>query len=221
MSVTTLAVLNLEESFSDAEPRDGRAFAAVRRELDVNAFGISAVRAYEAGATLFREHDETGPGADRHEELHYVASGRAAFMVDGETVQAPAGTFVFVRDPESKRSAVAVEDGTIVLLISGRPGQAWRVSPGEALREFFPLHEAKDFEGAEAVAREVLEDYPGNGLALYNLACCESLLGRADDAFGHLEAAIATAPSLVENAKTDEDFAAIRGDSRFEALVAA
>ena len=221
MSVTTLGVLTLDESFGNEKPRDGRAFVAVRRELDVNAFGISAVRAYEAGATLFREHDETGPGADRHEELHYVASGTAAFMVDGETVQAPAGTFVFVRDPESKRSAVAVEEGTTVVLISGRPGQAWRVTPGEALREFFPLHEAKDFEGAAAVAGEVLEDYPGNGLALYNLACCESLLGRADDAFGHLEAALATAPSLAENAKTDEDFEPIRDDARFEPLVAA
>ena len=95
------------------------------------------------------------------------------------------------------------------------------MTPGEALREFFPLHEAKDFEGAASVARDVLEDYPGNGLALYNLACCESLLGRADDAFGHLEEALAAAPSLAENARTDEDFAPIREDSRFEPLVAA
>ena len=221
MSVTTLAVLSLDESFGNAEPRDGRAFVPVRRELDVNAFGIYATRALEAGATLFNEHDESGPGADRHEELHYIAAGTAKFTVDGETLEAPAGTFVFVRDPESKRGAVAVDEGTTVVVIGGRPGQAWRVTPGEALREFFPLHEGKDFEGAAAVARDVLEDYPGNGLALYNLACCESLLGRSDDAFGHLEAALATAPSLAENARTDEDFAPIRDDSRFAALVAA
>ena len=99
---------------------------------------------------------------------------------------------------------LATREGTTLLAFGGRPGQAWRVTPGEALREFFPLHEAKDFEGAAAVAREVLEDYPGNGLALYNLACCESLLGRADDAFEHLEAALGVAHSLAENAKTDD-----------------
>jgi len=124
-----------------------------------------------------------------------------------------------VRDPEARRAAIAGEDGTTLLAFGGRPGHAWRVTPGEALREFFPLHSAKDFEGAAAVARHVLEDYPGNGLALYNLACCESLLGRADDALEHLEAALAAAPRLAENAKTDEDFDAIRDDERFGALI--
>ena len=221
MSVATVGALNLDQAFAEKDFANGRAFIPVRRELDVNAFGIYATRAVEAGGTIFDQHDELGPGAGRHEELHFVASGKATFTVDGETLEAPAGTFVFVRDPGSKRGAVAAEAGTTVLVIGGRPGEAWRMTPGEALREFFPLHEAKDFEGAAAVARDVLEDYPGNGLALYNLACCESLLGRPDDAFGHLEEALAAAPSLAENAKTDEDFAPIREDSRFEPLVAA
>ena len=220
MSVTTFSALTLGDAFAAAEPHNGRVRIPVRRELDINSFGASAIRAESAGAELVPEHDETGPGADRHEELYFVASGRATFTVAGEEIAAPAGTFVFVRDAESRRAAVAEEDGTTLLAFGGRAGEAWRVSPGEALREFFPLHEAKDFEGAAAVARDVLEDYPGNGLALYNLACCESLLGRADDALGHLEAAIETAPSLAENAKADEDFEAIRGDSRFGALIA-
>ena len=221
MAVTTHTALNLEDSFAAAESRNGRVSVPVRRELDVGSFGANAWRAETAGTELVREHDETGPGADRHEELYFVASGRATFTVSGETIDAPTGTFVFVRDPEVRRAAVADEDGTTLLAFGGRPGEAWRVTPGEALREFFPLHEAKDFEGAAAVARDVLADYPGNGLALYNLACCESLLGRADDAFQHLEAAIATAPSLIENARTDEDFAPIRDDERFEVLVPA
>jgi tetratricopeptide (TPR) repeat protein len=219
MSVTTVTALNLEESFAAAERRNGRVSVPVRRELDVNSFGAFATRAESAQGELVPEHDETGPGADRHEELYFIASGHATFTVGGETIDAPAGTFVFVRDPEARRAAVADEAGTTLLAFGGRPGHAWRVTPGEALREFFPLHEAKDFEGAAAVARDVLEDYPGNGLALYNLACCESLLGRSDEALEHLAAALEAAPRLAENARTDEDFDAIRGEDRFAKLV--
>ena len=220
MSVTTSAALNLEEEFAEGRDREGRVFVGVRRKLDVGSFGATAVRAAASGTDIVREHDELGPGADRHEELYFVASGHAAFTVDGEEIDAPAGTFVFVRDPESKRAAVTKADGTTLLILGGRPGQPWRVPPGEALFEFFPLHEAKDYEGAAAVAKDVLGDFPGNGLALYNLACCESLLGRPEDALKHLGKGLAAAPSLKENARTDEDFDAIRDDPRFTALVA-
>jgi tetratricopeptide (TPR) repeat protein len=220
MSVTTAAALSLDEEFAEGQDREGRVFVGVRRKLDVGSFGATAVRAAASGTDIVREHDELGPGADRHEELYFVASGHAAFTVDGEEIDAPSGTFVFVRDPESKRAAVTKEDETTLLILGGRPGQAWRVPPGESLFEFFPLHEAKDYEGAAAVAREVLADYPGNGLALYNLACCESLLGKTEKAIAHLDEALAAAPSLKENARTDEDFVAIREDDRFKALVA-
>jgi hypothetical protein len=220
MSVTTSAALNLEEEFAEGRDREGRVFVGVRRKLDVGSFGATAVRAAASGTDIVREHDETGPGADRQEELYFVASGHAAFTVDGEEIDAPAGTFVFVRDPETKRGAVTKENDTTLLILGGRPGQPWRVPPGEALYEFFPLYEAKDYEGAAEVAKEVLADFPGNGLALYNLACCESLLGHTEDAFAHLDEALSAAPSLKKNARTDEDFVAIRDDERFTALVA-
>jgi tetratricopeptide (TPR) repeat protein len=104
-------------------------------------------------------------------------------------------------------------------MLGGTPGEAWRVTPGEALYGFFEKYNAKDYEGALAATQEVLADYPGNGLMLYNIACSESLLGRADDAFAHLEQALEAAPSLVENARTDEDFDPIRKDPRFDKLV--
>lgn len=221
MAVATFSALDLEQAFADGRENEGRVFASIRGELGIDAFGINAVRAAAAGTDIVREHDETGPGADRHEELYFVASGHATFTVSGEEIDAPVGTFVFVKDPEAKRAAVTKEADTTFVVLGGRPGHAWRVTPGEALREFFPLHEAKDFEGAAAIALDVLAAYPGNGLALYNLACCESLLGRPDDAIGHLQAALAAAPSLTENAKTDEDFDPIRDDDRFGALIAA
>jgi tetratricopeptide (TPR) repeat protein len=201
------------------EPEE-RTYVQLRRKLDIGAFGVYAVRA-EAGKELVAERTATGPGADSHEELFVVIGGKAVFTVDGQETEAPAGTAIFVRDVEAKRAATAAEDGTTILVIGGRRGEAWRPTPGEAMREFFPHYEAKDYEAALRIAEDILEEYPGNGLALFNIACMESLLGRKDEAFDHLRAALEAAPVLVENARTDEDFAPIRDDPRFERLVEA
>jgi quercetin dioxygenase-like cupin family protein len=214
------ATLSLAESFAASEPNDeGRVRSRVRRELGVNSFGINASRVGTAGARLIREHDETGPGSTRQEELYFVHTGRATFIVGGEEIDAPAGTFVFVPDPEAKRSAVAAESDTTIVMLGGTPGEAWRITPGEALYGFFEKYNAKDYQGALEATQEVLADYPGNGLVLYNMACSESLLGRADEAFAHLEQALEAARSLAENARTDEDFDPIRDDPRFQRLV--
>ena len=64
----------------------------VREHLGIHAFGINAFTPGEDG-TLINEHDEAGSG---QEELYIVLDGKATFEIDGETVDAPAGTFVFV-----------------------------------------------------------------------------------------------------------------------------
>ena len=78
----------------------------VREHLGIHAFGINAFTPGEDG-TLVNEHDESGTG---HEELYLVLDGNATFEIDGETVDAPAGTYVFVA-PESRRKATG--DGTV------------------------------------------------------------------------------------------------------------
>ena len=214
----THATLGLADAFAEAEPNDeGRVRARVRRELGVGSFGINATRGAAARGMLIREHDEASRGT-RQEELYFVHTGRAAFTVDGEEIDAPAGTFVFVPGPESKRSAVAAEDGTTLVMLGGTPGEAWRVGAAEASSGFFEKYNAKEFEGAVAAAHELLVDYPGNGLVLYNLACSEALLGRTDDALAHLEQALTAVPFLAETARGDEDFASIRDDDRFNRL---
>jgi hypothetical protein len=55
------------------------------------------------------------------QELYFVHRGRATFTVDGETIDAPAGTYVFVPDPASHRHAVAAEGGTTVVSFGGPP----------------------------------------------------------------------------------------------------
>ena len=218
MSTTkTHDILSLEELFGEGE--GARRGAPIRSRLGVQSFNVNATRSLEAGP-LVNERDELGYAADAHEKVYVVLSGHAVFTVDGEDVDAPAGSVLHFPDPSVKRGAVAKEPGTTLLGLGGRPGEPFRLPPGEAMTEFFPLHSAKDYEGAAAVAREVLDEFPGNGLALYNLACTDALLGRPDDAIAHLRDAIDAAPTLVENAKTDADFTSIRDDERFAALIA-
>lgn len=218
----TFTVLSIKDRLAERrqeqeEPQD-RTYVQVRRELDIGSFAANAVQA-DAGKELMGERTTTGYGADRHEELFVVLDGAATFTVDGQEIDAPAGTAIFVRDVEAKRAAVSKKDGTTLLAIGGRRGEAWRLTPGEAMQEFFPLYEAKDYEGALRVAEQVLDEYAGNGLAHFNIACMQSLLGRTDDAIDHLRAALEANPELLENARSDEDFAAIRDDSRFRELV--
>ena len=90
----------------------------VRATLGIRAFGCNAYVAGTEGEDVVEPHTEAG--AD-HEELYFVARGRAEFTVDGERFDAPAGTYVFIPDPESHRHAVAAEAGTTVLSFGGPP----------------------------------------------------------------------------------------------------
>jgi tetratricopeptide (TPR) repeat protein len=185
----------------------------VRLHFGINSFGINAYSA-RAGKRVIEEHDELGHGAGRHEELYFVATGHATFELGGEEVDAPAGTVVFVRDPAVRRGAVAKAD-TTVLVVGGIPGRAFEPSPWEAWLAAKPLLDAGQPDRGAAVFLEALERHPGNSNVLYNLACFESLAGRADDALAHLTEAIELDPRMREWARTDEDFAAIRDDPRF------
>jgi tetratricopeptide (TPR) repeat protein len=212
MSVTTFGTLSLEEAFAAGE--GDRRFARIRRDLGVRSFNVNALRAV-AGEELLREHDEAGPTTDRHERLWLVLSGHAVFTVDGEEIDAPAGTIVHVPVPEAKRSAIAKEAGTTLLGVGGRPGEPYRETPGEALDGFYELHGAGEWEAAAEICRSALERNAENALALFNLACCESLLGHVDDALAHLGEAVSLAPALRENAATDTDLDPIRDGPRF------
>ena len=64
----------------------------VREHLGIHSFGINAYTPGEDG-TLINEHDEAGSG---QEELYFVVDGTATFEVDGETIAAPQGTFLYV-----------------------------------------------------------------------------------------------------------------------------
>jgi tetratricopeptide (TPR) repeat protein len=190
----------------------------VRRTLGIEAFGINAYTA-NAGELVVEEHDETGAGAGRHEELYVVVSGRATFTVAGRSFDAPAGTLVFLDDPKERRAAQAAEDGTTVLAIGGTRGQAFRISPWEFSFAGTPAWKAKRYDEAEALLLEGLQVYPGNPSLLYDLACLDALQGRTDMAIEHLRESLEAQPKYREYASSDPDLEALRGDARFRELV--
>ena len=116
--------------FRPSEPGEAE-WKAVRPHLGVRAFGTTAYVARAPGEYVVPDHTEVDDSGTRHEELFFVATGHAAFHVGDEEIDAPAGTFVFVRDPAIRRAAVAHEAGTTVLAVGGEPGAAYSLSPWE------------------------------------------------------------------------------------------
>lgn len=125
-------VARLEEI--DPVPLEGEemTWRPVRHHFGIHAFGVNAWTGEDAGQEVIEDHDEAGePPHGGHEELYFVATGRARFVVDGEEIDAPAGTFVFVGDPTLRRRAVAEDPGTTVLSVGAPSGFPFTVSPWE------------------------------------------------------------------------------------------
>jgi len=191
----------------------GVGYRLVRRELGVRAFGMNGFTA-DAGEELIETHDELSNG---HEEVYIVLTGRARFTVDGADQDAPAGTLVFVPDPASRRTAVAVEDGTSALVVGGRAGEAYEVSAWEEVLALKPLAEAGDPGAAADAVAEILARHPGNASVLYDLACFEALAGRREPALAHLREAIERRAECREWAAEDPDLDSLRDDPGFPA----
>lgn len=100
----------------------GHEWLALRNALGVTAFGLNAYRAPEAGIEVIEDHDEADEGGGGQQEVYLVVSGRATFRLDGVSHEAPAGTFVFLPNPKTRRVAVSEEPGTTVVAIGGQPG---------------------------------------------------------------------------------------------------
>lgn len=189
----------------------------VRRRLGIAAFGINAYTSQKVGGHVVEDHDELGGGAGGHEELYVVVRGRATFTVGGESRDAPAGTLVFVSDPALRRSAVAEEEGTLVLAVGGERGRAYEVSPWESYFAAIPSLKAERWDEAITLIEQGLRDRPGHPALLYNLACAESRGGRPVEALTHLQEAVRGEAKYLAAARTDPDFDPIRREPGFPA----
>jgi tetratricopeptide (TPR) repeat protein len=209
------AVARLDEI---EEVSDGRCpWRPVRHHLGISAFGVNAYTGKEAGDRLINEHDEAEEH-DRQEELYLVQAGRARFELEGESLDAPAGTFVFVR-PGVKRTAFAEEPGTTLLAVGAAAGRAYEASGYEVWMPLNELFQAGEYEQLIERGREAIEAHPEYAVPMYNLACAESLAGRKEDAIEHLRQALERQDSLRSLAADDSDLDAIRDEPAFKALM--
>jgi quercetin dioxygenase-like cupin family protein len=196
------------------EMADGFVWRPVRRHFDIRGFGVNAYTALAAGGQIVEEHAETQLG---HEEIYLVVRGRARFTVDGNDHELGAGQLVFVRDPELRRGAVALEEDTAVLALGGKPGEAHVVSAWEAMFAAVPASRAEDWAEAIRIHVEALAEQPDHPALLYNLACMEARGGHHLDALLHLQRAVALESKWADYARKDSDFAAIMSEPGFPA----
>ena len=89
----------------------------------------------------------------------------------------------------------------------------------DAWAELRPLYEAGDYAAVADRGKPLVEAHPTYAELAYNIACCESLAGRADDAIAHLRLALEREESLRSEAAVDSDFDAIRELPAFRELI--
>jgi mannose-6-phosphate isomerase-like protein (cupin superfamily) len=145
----------------------------LRHAIGARIVGMGAYTAEEPGQDVVEPHRETEGGMG-HEEVYVVLRGRATFTLDGETLDAPAGTAVRV-DPTVHRHAVAAEPRTAVLALGGE--STYRPSSSEWIERARP-HIRSDPERARAIVddlRAQRPDAPGLPIAEALLA-----VGRGD-----------------------------------------
>ena len=185
----------------------GLRWRPIRRTLGIEAFGMNAYTAERAGDDVVESHTEQNLG---HQEVYVVLEGRATFELDGETLDAPVGTVVFLRDPATRRYARAAEPGTTVLAVGGKAGEAYSPSAWEWYFEAERFRDPLDPEAALRLMDEANERFPDHAGVLYSTACWLALGGREDDALATLRRAVELEPRVREWAAGDDDLASVR-----------
>lgn len=206
---------HISELLGPPDRNDKGLWAPIRMAFGIEAFGINAWSATEAGQAIISEHDETDSRVGPQQELYFVAAGHAVFTVNGDEIDGPAGTFVFVRDPTASRKAVATHPETTIVAVGAPTGAPYQSSDWERGARALRHWQTQDWEAAVAELSELHEQHPEDAGILYNLACAESLAGKPDDALEHLRRSVERDSSFGELAKTDSDFDPIREDARF------
>jgi hypothetical protein len=213
--VSRYAVANIEEI---DQTSDGRVpWRPIRSHFGIGSFGINAFIGRAVGDRIINEHDEAEADSGQ-EELYLVHRGRARFELDGDTVDAPAGTLVFPQ-PDVKRTAFAEEPDTMIIAVGATPGEAYRPGGFEFWAPLVPLYEAGEYAQAADRGRQLIDAHPDYPALIYNVACCESLAGETDAAIEHLQIAIGRSGRLRSLATTDSDFDPLREEPAFKELV--
>ena len=194
----------------------GSHYRPIRHHLGISAFGVTAWTGHTAGDRVINDHDEDDPTADQ--ELFLVLRGQAEFVLEGDRIDAPAGTLISV-PPGTKRTATAKAGGTTVIAVEGTPGKAYEPRGWELWAPLAPRYEAGEYAEVADRLRAVVTTAPQYPMLFFNLACCESLSGRTSEALDHLRHAIEMSEEFREFAKSDSDLDPIRDEPAFQQLV--
>jgi len=192
----------------------GLQWRPIRMRFGIRAFGTNAYTA-DVGKEVVEEHTEGSVG---HEEMYVVISGRATFTLDGEEVDAPAGTIVHLPDPSVRRAAVAEEPDTRVLAIGAKPGEAFQPSAWEL------GFKASKMEPKEAVAyvEAHMHASPACPPPSFTLARLRALARAPEGALDAIERAAEMDPDEVRKwSENDSDLDSIREDPRFKEATSA
>jgi hypothetical protein len=213
MSGDGYQILSLDEV--EPTPYNDSNLIPVRYLLGYRAAGVNAWRA-DAGGQLIPPHAEDSG----NEELYVVVLGRATFTVGGETSEAPAGSLVFV-PPEVMRTAVAAEDGTIVLAVGATVGQPFRGGAWDTFAVANGLRQTGRMDECRTVMAKAMQDWPDSWALPYNAACLEALSGNADAAIAMLHRALELNRTEIHDyLREDSDLDNVRDDPRFQELLA-
>jgi mannose-6-phosphate isomerase-like protein (cupin superfamily) len=170
----------------------------IRPFLGVRAIGVSAYSARDTGETVVEPHDEASDGRG-HEELYLVMDGAARFTLDGQEVDARAGTLVLVQ-PGVHRAAVATEPGTLVLAVGGPP--TFEPAGSEWLELARP-HFESDPERAAALLDRGIEEIPSSAAIPFGRALLAAANDRTEEALDALRVAITREPRLRAEAERE------------------
>ena len=107
----------------DMEAGFGGGFVKARAELGVSAFGMQVIQMPPNYAD-YPEHDHADSG---QEEVFLALKGSGWMDIEGERVELDKGVFVRVA-PGTKRKVQAGPAGLQMLVLGGRPGQAYEIA---------------------------------------------------------------------------------------------
>jgi hypothetical protein len=188
---------------------------------------LSAWRRHAAGilrsASAGHAPEEPDDIDERNAVIHAASRGRAAPLVLADALDS------------YEELAGAIQACSVEQLNGprhGRPGEVWRVVPGNGhphvaqhLVQWYREH--GDESAAEATARwmrdldDLFTDRHSRAVAAYNQACFHARVGDVDRALPLLATSLETDPGLREWAAQDPDLDPVRGDAAVRALVGA
>src|SRR4051812_34628809 len=191
--------------------RDGQKLLPIQRLLDYRVAGINGWIG-DPGEGLVPEHAEDSD----NEELYVVVKGHAAFTIDGEDVDAPAGTLLHL-SPGELRVAVSKEPGTIVVAIGATIGKPYEPQGWTSFVVADHYRREGRLDEGRAAIREMMDLHPGAWGAPYNAACFEALAGNTDEAFALLQQATQIDTQAVRGfAPNDADLDSLHDDPRWK-----